>query len=279
MRFDISKIFQQICCISPEIKRLLWKNFYQYLATKDWGVDFLFMNYGFACLDSNEKKLLLKDLDQKYSFNIQLYHHVVSTVNLRGKDILEVGCGFGGGSFYMMKHFKPRSMIGVDFSEKIIDFCKRHHSIEGLLFSHGDAESLPFEENTFDAIINIESSRCYGSMERFLSEIYRVLRLDGYFLFADFRHKEEIPSLREKLNKSGLELLKEEVITPNVLKAMELDHKRKVRLIQRKVPNLLHKSLESFAGTKDSRIYESFKFGVNIYFNYILQKNNLNCNR
>ncbi len=36
-------------------------------------------------------------------------------------------------------------------------------------------------------MINIESSHCYGSMTRFLSEVSRVLRPNGYLLLADLR--------------------------------------------------------------------------------------------
>ncbi len=273
MPLHLTNLFRLVCRVSPEVKRSLWRRWYQYLAANDKDADLLFMNYGFVDLDSNAKKLSLESSDEKYRFCIQLYRHVASAVSLREKDVLEVGCGRGGGSSHIMKHLKPKSMIGVDFSEKAIDFCNRHYSIEGLSFSHGDAESLPFKKNTFDVVVNVESSHCYGYMERFLREVYRVIRPDGYFLFADFRSKDEIFSLREQLNNSGFELLKEEVITPNVLRALELGHESKLGLIQQKAPKLLHKSLESFTGMKGSRIYESLRTKEIEYLNYVLQKN------
>lgn len=274
MEFYLTNIFRLMCRVSPEMKRSLWRMWYQYLATNDEDADLLFMNYGFVDLDSNAKKLFLEDSDEKYRFRIQLYRHVVSAVNLREKDVLEVGCGRGGGSSHIVKHLKPKSMIGIDFSEKAIDFCNRYYSIDGLSFSHGDAESLPFEENTFDVVVNVESSHCYGYMERFLREVYRVIRPNGYFLFADFRSKDKIFSLREQLKNSGFELLKEEIITPNVLRALELGHESKLGLIQQKAPKVLHKPLESFIGIKGSRIYESLRMKEVEYLNYVLQKNN-----
>ncbi len=273
-RFYFTDAFRLLCRISPEIKRSLWRMWYQYLAANDGDADLLFMNYGFANLNANAKKLSLTDSDEKYRFCIQLYRHVASAVNLRGKDVLEVGCGRGGGSSYIMSHLEPKSMTGVDFSEKAIDFCHRYYSMEGLSFFHGDAETLPFEDNTFCVVVNVESSHCYGYMERFLREVYRVLRPNGHFLFADFRSREELFSLREQLNGSGLRLLREEVITPNVLKALELNHENKLAMIQRKAPRLLRKSLESFTGAKGSRIYEGLRSGEIEYLNYVLQRNN-----
>ena len=35
----------------------------------------------------------------------------------------------------------------------------------------GDSENLPFEDNTFDAVLNIESSHCYASMDKFIKEV------------------------------------------------------------------------------------------------------------
>lgn len=238
----------------------------------DRDAELLFMNYGFANLDSNAKKLSLKGSDEKYRYCINLYDHVVNAVSLEGRDVLEVGCGRGGGSSYIIKHCKPKSMIGIDFSKKAIDFCSMYYSTEGLCFAHGDAESLPFEENTFDVVVNIESSRAYGCIVRFLKEVYRVLRPNGYLLFADFRTKDEIYFLCEKINNSGLRLLKEEIISANVLKALDLDHERKLRLIHKKAPKLLRKSFEFFSAIKGSEIYESFRRGEYEYFNYVLQK-------
>lgn len=46
----------------------------------------------------------------------------------------------------------------------------------------GDAESLPFPEQPFDAVINIDSAYHYPHHPRFLAEVARVLRPGGHFL-------------------------------------------------------------------------------------------------
>jgi len=266
-------IFLLIKRIMPVIiKGKLNKMLYQYLATKSRDSDLLFWNFGFAPLNPDAKRLFLKDSDEKNRLYIQLYSHVISAVNLKEKDVLEVGCGLGGGSSFIMKYHKPKSMIGIDFSEKAIDFCNSNHSIDGLSFSYGQAESLPFEKNTFDVVINLESSHCYGYMERFLNEVSRVLRLNGYLLIADFRAKDQISSLQDQLNRSDLKFIKEEIITPNVLKALELDNERKLELIHKKIPKLLNNSFKYWWGTKGSAKYELFNTGEEEYFNYVLQK-------
>jgi ubiquinone/menaquinone biosynthesis C-methylase UbiE len=52
-------------------------------------------------------------------------------------------------------------------------------------FVHGDAQSLPFADESFDVVINIEASHGYPDFPRFLAEVARVLRPGGRFLYAD----------------------------------------------------------------------------------------------
>lgn len=238
----------------------------------DKDAELLFMNYGFAPINSEGEKLPLGEDDEKHRLQIQLYHHVVNAVELKDKDVLEIGCGKGGGASYLMRYLEPRSLTAVDFSKIAIDFCNSYHSVERLSFLTGDAESLPFDGVQFDVVVNVESSRCYCSLDRFFGEVSKVLRPGGYFLFSDFRAGREIAELRWQIENSGLQLRREEFITPNILRAMELDHPRRSRLIQQKAPRIWRNALESFTGTKGSKIYNSFESGYNKYFYYILQK-------
>ena len=59
----------------------------------------------------------------------------------------------------------------------------------------GDAQNLPFPDESFDAVINVEASHIYPNFERFLGEVARVLRPGGHFLYADFRNRDGLPRL------------------------------------------------------------------------------------
>jgi ubiquinone/menaquinone biosynthesis C-methylase UbiE len=163
-------------------------------------------------------------------------------------------------------------MVGLDFSKKAVAFCANHYSHETLSFSHGTAELLPFAANTFDYVLNIESSRCYSSMADFFGQVRRVLRPGGCFLFADFRHKDEIPALEEQIAASGMKLVAWEWITENVLHALQLDHDRKSELLRKKAPPLMTGLLADFIGTKGSSIYRLLESRENEYIHCVLQK-------
>src|SRR5918995_675680 len=193
------KVFLALSGISPHIKKLLWKQWYQFLArhyqTREWS----FMNYGYAPLDDHSETLRLNEADEPDRYAIQLYHHIASAVDLTNLDVLEIGSGRGGGASYVARYLKPKALTGLDFSHRAIQFCKHAHAVDELSFIKGDAESLPFDVASFDAVINIESSHCYGSMETFLANAKRVICQNGYFLYADFRNKNDVAILHRQI--------------------------------------------------------------------------------
>jgi SAM-dependent methyltransferase len=147
--------------------------------------DVVFLNFGYE--EDPPMALPLAASDEANRFCIQLYHRTATQVDLSGKRVLEVGCGHGGGASYLMRTLRPASYTGLDLNPAGIDFCRKRHNLAGLDFVRGDAENLPFDDQSFDAVINIESSHCYPHFSRFLAEVARVLRAGGHFLYADLR--------------------------------------------------------------------------------------------
>ncbi len=259
--------------LPQKMKRLISRIQYEYLSRIDQEGNILFMNYGWADLDSKANELLLNENDEPYRYCIQLYNHVTRFIDLSGKDILEIGCGRGGGASFIMRYLKPNSLVGADITANAISFCNQYYDIASLSFVLDNAESLRFNDNIFDVVINIESSHCYTSMENFLKSVYRVLKPKGYFLFADIRPKKQLSMLRQQLEKTGLALIKEEIITPNIIQALNLDNKRKHELIKQVAPKILQRPYREFAGMKGTKtFYGKLLSGDMEYVNYIFSK-------
>jgi SAM-dependent methyltransferase len=102
--------------------------------------------------------LPLDAFDEHNRYSIQLYHRTTTQVDLSGKEVLEVSCGHGGGASYLVRTFRPASYTGLDLNTAGIAFCQTEHNLPGLDFVHGNAEDLPFADQSFDALINIEVS-------------------------------------------------------------------------------------------------------------------------
>ena len=255
----------------PAFRRWAWKRWYQHIAgytVASWS----FMNYGFESLDAESARLELQQDDEDDRFCIQLYHQVANAVELAGRNVLEVGSGRGGGASYVARYLSPSSMTGVDFSAKAVSFCRSRHNVDGLKFVVGDAENLPFEDGSVDAVVNVESSHCYGSMPAFLQQVYRVLSTDGHFLYTDFRAADEIDMLEEQLQSAGFTFVEQHDITANVVQAMTLDNQRKQDLIRNHISGWLAMTFQQFAGVEDSEVLQSFRDRAFVYKRYVLRK-------
>lgn len=263
--------YTKMCDLFPKFRKSSRKQMYQLMAYGYQKRDWTFMNYGYTPDDATTS-LILQAEDEINRTCIQLYHHVAGAVELRGLKLLEVGSGRGGGADYIKRYLNPASVVGVDYSDNAVNLCLDHYCVEGLSFVPGDAENLPFDDQSFDIVLNVESSHCYESMVDFLAQVKRVLKPGGYFMFTDFRNVEQLVELEEQLKQTGMHLITHENITPNVIRALDADHGRRFAHIQRGVPKFLHKLLREFAGNKDTWIYKGFQTGDIVYQNFLLQK-------
>lgn len=232
----------------PNIKSLLTRLQYELISMFDKDRNAIFMNFGYTAHHKGNDHLTLAAEEEKHRYPLQLYHHVAKSIEWENLDALEVSSGRGGGANFIMRHFKPRSYTGVDFSTRAIEFCRSHYNVSGLNFHHGNAEALTFPDNSFDVVVNVEASLYYPNITKFFDHVKRVLKPNGYFLYTDLRYEEKVEIWHAQLKNMGLKLIKEEEITDNVLKAMEMDRERRMRLVDKYVPVILRKQFYHFAG-------------------------------
>jgi SAM-dependent methyltransferase len=229
------------------------------------------MNYGFAPADAT--LLRLDPADEPDRLCIQLYERVVSPAKLSGANVLEVGCGRGGGASYLARYHRPAHFTGIDFSPQAIAFCAgRHRSIPNLQFAVGDAENLAYPDSTFDAVVNVESSHCYGDVSRFFGEAHRALRPGGWFLFADLRDPAEAAELEPLLRRQPWSRVEKEDITAAVIRALELDDARKSAMIADWIPPRLRPLFQEFAGLSGGKISRGLRSGGLVYLRFALRK-------
>ena len=267
----IARIFIFFVRISPAFQKAIWRWWYQRLGKRAHDSGWTFMNYGYKY--KNQKTLNLTSKDESNRMFIQLYDYVASQIPIKDGEILEVGSGRGGGSSFLSRYHHPKSITGLDYSKSAIKLSNElHGNVDNLFFKLGDAENLPFKDNTFDAVINIESSHCYGNMERFLSEVSRVVKPGGYFGWADLRAKDMVKETEFAFEKSNLTCIYSKTITPEVINALDDIHDTKMKMINNHVPKFLRSAFTDFAGAKNSKIYNSFKSGDAVYLSKVLKK-------
>jgi ubiquinone/menaquinone biosynthesis C-methylase UbiE len=231
------------------------------------------MNYGFDYNDKNQEPPLNQD-DEKYRYCIQLYHHAVEGLQVEGKTVLEVGSGRGGGASYIARYMSPNKITGVDYSKNAITLCNRIHNENNLEFVEGDASSLPFNNNSYDVIINVESSHCYPSIPRFLSEVRRVLKPGGLFAWTDLCPEKAIEKYEGAFGGFGMKCVESYEITKNVLGALDKEtiNEAKNEFIQKGTPFYLRGIMRDFSGVKNTNVYKTLKDGRTKYYFKVFQK-------
>jgi|SRR5690554_96155 len=268
----MSKIVEKFAELPKPLRKPLWQWWHKKLNKYDSGNIANFMNYGFEYLNG-DVHIQLKDEDETDRYCIQLYDHVVNKADLKSRDVLEVGAGRGGGASYISRYYEPKSYVGMDITKSSIDFCNNHYKeVEGLSFVCGNAEKLPFDDNSFDFVVNVESARCYNNQLAFFNEVFRVLKPGGKLLLADMIYPVEMENFRSIIKKTGFNILQESNILKNVVSALEKDSERREHLIDTKTPKFLRKSFKTFAGTKGTSRYNNFATGIFQYLSFVLEK-------
>jgi ubiquinone/menaquinone biosynthesis C-methylase UbiE len=252
-------------------KRLNAKVTYELLAKRIPAEDWQFMNYGYMP-NKNEQPVSLPDDPDVQKYPMQMYHYLAAKTEIKGKNVLEVGSGRGGGARYVAGSFQPSSYTGMDIAQSAVDLSSKIHVLPNLRFIQGSAESIPLADNSIDVVLNVESCHAYGSVDKFLSEVKRVLKPGGYLLLVDFRDVKNMDLLRQQLRNSGLEVLEEEDIAPNVVRAMEAEDDVKKARIRKLFPPRWQELFGEFAGVVGSRIHMNLKSKARLYQRFVCRK-------
>jgi ubiquinone/menaquinone biosynthesis C-methylase UbiE len=254
--------------LNERFAQYIQKHIYPYVTRRLDGDDVLFLNYGYE--EDPPLGVPLAASDEPNRYPIQLYHRTATQVDLSNKQVLEVGCGHGGGASYIVRTLHPSSYVGLDLNPAGIAYCRKRYRIPGLEFVQGDAEDLPFPDRSFDAVINVESSHLYPRFPRFLTEAARVLRPGGHLLYADGRAVYSVAAWNSALADAPLRVISQRDINPGVVRGMERNVEQWQDVIDRIVPTVLRRFFRACAPAE--RAYEDLRSGATEYRMYCFTK-------
>ena len=133
------------------------------------------------------------DLPRGRTYHTRISRHVMEALP-QGGSLLDIGCGTG---LFVEKYLRSGgTAVGIDLSRNMIERAQKQCSC--CRFTLGTGESLPFRDNSFDAVASLlvfSYVRDPGSM---LKEAYRVLRPGGAI---------SICTLGKKLLTSGIPVI------------------------------------------------------------------------
>jgi ubiquinone/menaquinone biosynthesis C-methylase UbiE len=106
--------------------------------------------------------------------------------DVKGKDILEIGCG-GGQNAIVLAKWGARS-VGLDVSQEQIKYARKLGKKEkvNVPFYIGSMEDLSmFQDESFDIALSSFAVGYVENLAKTFQEVFKVLRKGGFFVFAD----------------------------------------------------------------------------------------------
>ena len=130
-----------------------------------------------------------EDIGQNSWITTDEYDTFYSWLNLSpGEHVLEVASGSGGPALYLARKFKCR-ITGLDINEeglKTANQSAQEANLAQATFQLADVnQRLPFEDETFDAVMCTDSMNHFRDRLGFLREWQRVLKTGRRVLFTD----------------------------------------------------------------------------------------------
>ena len=161
-----------------------------------------------ACPEGKAGQLMLERMNASH---YQVTGWALSFWQMNEDDVvLDIGCGGGMTLHRLSSSIKTGHLYGVDYSETSVEESRALNASDiangKMTIENASVEALPFEDETFDKIITVESFYFWPDAVKDLEEVCRVLKKNGVFLLtADVYGKEDLPEKKEQPVKASAE--------------------------------------------------------------------------
>lgn len=116
--------------------------------------------------------------------------------SLHSLNILDVATGTGDLAL-AVAGLQPAHIDGIDISTAMMEVARRKVQEKGLAqlisFREGEAERIPFSEDTYDVVMVAFGVRNFEDLKGGLNEMRRVMKPGGYMLILEFSHPDRFP--------------------------------------------------------------------------------------
>lgn len=145
-------------------------------------------NPGFDQLKSGMKATWMAgDFGQIANFTAAEAANFVERVAIQpGARVLDVACGTGNTAIPAAK--RGASVTGVDIASNLLEQAKRRAVDEkvSIQFHEGDAEELPFGDQSFDVVLSMYGAMFAPRPDRVAAELIRVCKPGGVIAMANW---------------------------------------------------------------------------------------------
>jgi ubiquinone/menaquinone biosynthesis C-methylase UbiE len=123
---------------------------------------------------------------QKINTNFEI-PDMIKDLIIKSERILDLGCGYGQKIYSILNKYPKKDIIGVDISNKRINFLKE--TFPNKKFIVADVCNSKLKSNSFDIIISTSVIEHVENDVKFINEIYRLLKRNGFLYITSVIRK------------------------------------------------------------------------------------------
>jgi ubiquinone/menaquinone biosynthesis C-methylase UbiE len=134
-----------------------------------------------------------------YDKHAKDFERLFSLITLKpGDHVLDVGCGTGILVPFILDRITETGILyELDYAEKMIEINRELHRNDNIRFILADAEEVPLDEASCDAIICFSCFPHLHEKEKSVATLGRILKQDGLFVVSHFESSEGIKKHHE----------------------------------------------------------------------------------
>jgi ubiquinone/menaquinone biosynthesis C-methylase UbiE len=125
---------------------------------------------------------------------------IISFLGLKpGMKVLEVSPGPGVFQKFLRNDIgEEGELVALDLSMGMLRQCQKRNESLNVELIHGNAQFLPFADNSFDALYHFGGVNLFNDPQKAISEFIRVVRKDGIVSWGDEGFSENYRNERRK---------------------------------------------------------------------------------
>lgn len=100
-----------------------------------------------------------------------------------GKRVLDLGCGFGWHCIYAVDH-GAESVVGIDLSEKMLDYARAHNSSPKITYRRMAVEDFDYQPEAYDVVLSSLTFHYLKSFADVCRNVHKTLTRGGSFVFS-----------------------------------------------------------------------------------------------
>lgn len=129
----------------------------------------------------------------------------VSLTNLKNKNVLELGCGTGKNTEFLVE--KAKSVVAIDFSDKMLKVAKEKIQAENVTFKTQNlTKTWDLPNENFDVVLGNLVLEHIKNLKPIFQEAFRVLKPNGILFLCELHPYKQLKGSKARFSEEEIKI-------------------------------------------------------------------------